>query len=111
MPPAGLPDGIQVLFPQQEENVMKLVETFYNKYYNDENKRTLIFGINPGRFGAGVTGIGFTAPKQLKENCGIEQGFKQHSELSAEFIYEMIGRYGGVKKFYSEFIKSLGANN
>jgi len=106
MPPAGLPDGIHVLFPQREENVMKLVEKFYDKYYNDENRRTLIFGINPGRFGAGVTGIGFTAPKQLKENCGIEHGFKLHSELSAEFIYEMIERYGGVGKFYSDFIIS-----
>jgi len=33
---------------------------FYKKYYNDNNPRFLILGINPGRFGAGVTGIPFT---------------------------------------------------
>ena len=106
IPPAGLPDGIHVLFPHKEENVREVIERFFCKYYNDENKRTLIFGINPGRFGAGVTGINFTAPKQLKENCGIEHTFKLHSELSAEFIYEMIGRYGGVGKFYADFFIS-----
>jgi hypothetical protein len=60
-------------------------------------------GINPGRFGAGVTGVNFTAPNQLKEFCGIDHEFKKQSELSAEFIYEMIGAYGGTEKFYSNF--------
>ena len=51
---------------------MQIVETFFYKFYNDTNPRHLIFGINPGRFGAGTTGINFTAPKQLKEICGID---------------------------------------
>ena len=106
MPPSDLPEDIHVLYPQRQENVIATIERFYNKYYQDENTRTLIFGINPGRFGAGVTGINFTAPKQLTENCGIEHCFKLHSELSAEFIYEMIERYGGVEKFYSNFFIS-----
>lgn len=62
-----------------------------------------MLGINPGRFGAGVTGVNFTAPKQLKEYLGIEHEFKNQSELSAEFIYAMIDKYGGVTKFYSDF--------
>jgi hypothetical protein len=61
-----------------------------------------VLGINPGRYGAGITGVNFTAPKQLKEFCGIENPFKG-SELSAEFIYQMILEYGGVKKFYRKF--------
>ena len=59
-----------------------------------------MLGINPGRFGAGITGVNFTAPKQLKEACGIDHHLKSSSELSAEFIYEMINEYGGVKTFY-----------
>ena len=85
---------------------MAIVGQFCKKYYSDNNKRHLIFGINPGRFGAGVTGINFTAPKQLTENCGIENNFKMQSELSAEFIYEVIARYGGVEKFYADFFIS-----
>lgn len=67
-----------------------------------------MLGINPGRYGAGITGVNFTAPKQLKENCGIDHHFKLTSELSAEFIYEMITEYGGVNKFYQDwFIGSV----
>jgi len=102
-PPSNLPQGIEVLYPQRQKEIIAIVEQFYQKFYSDTNKRTLIFGINPGRFGAGVTGVNFTGPKQLKENCGIDHSLKMHSELSAEFIYEAIEKYGGVKKFYSEF--------
>jgi hypothetical protein len=80
-----------------------VVETFFYKFYNDANPRHLIFGINPGRFGAGTTGINFTAPKQLKEICGIDHCFKSQTELSAEFIYESIQGFGGIKNFYETY--------
>jgi hypothetical protein len=105
-PPANLPKSVGVLFPQKDKRVIKTIETFFKKFYSDNYPRHLIFGINPGRFGAGTTGINFTAPKQLKEFCGIDHLFKVQSELSAEFIYELIGRYGGVEKFYSHFFIS-----
>ena len=101
--PPRLPKGIEILFPQENKDVMKVVETFFCKFYNDTNPRHLIFGINPGRFGAGTTGINFTAPKQLKEFCGIDHSFKSQTELSAEFIYESIQAYGGVEKFYANY--------
>ena len=62
-----------------------------------------MLGINPGRFGAGITGINFTAPRQLKDNCGIDHPWGNTTELSAEFIYEMITQYGGPEKFYSNY--------
>ena len=82
---------------------MKVVRAFFSKYYDDNKPRHLIFGINPGRFGAGTTGINFTAPNQLKIHCGIDHPFKAQSELSAEFIYDFITAYGGVNKFYSHY--------
>ena len=107
-PPVNLPKGIEVLFPQKDPQVIEIIETFFKKYFNDGNPRRLMLGINPGRYGAGITGVNFTAPKQLKENCGIDHHFKTSSELSAEFIYEMITAYGGVKKFYRNwFIGSV----
>jgi len=102
-PPANLPKGIEVLFPQQDKQVIEIVEKFFKKYFNDNHSRSLMLGINPGRYGAGITGVNFTAPKQLKENCGIDHHFKTSSELSAEFIYEMIREYGGVNKFYQDW--------
>ncbi|MBS1919651.1 MAG: DUF4918 family protein [Bacteroidetes bacterium] len=102
-PPKLLPKGVAVLFPQQNKSVIEVIEIFFKKYYSDNHPRRIIFGINPGRFGAGVTGINFTAPKQLKELCGIDHPFKEHSELSAEFIYEVLEKYGGVKKFYRDY--------
>lgn len=105
-PPANLPDNITWLLPQKTKEVQLLQQQYYKKYYNNNFKRTLILGINPGRFGAGTTGINFTAPKQLKEFCNISSDFKLKSELSAEFIYEVILAYGGVERFCNNFFIS-----
>ena len=102
-PPGNLPGSIEWLYPQQDEKVMLIVQQFFQKFYNDSGQRTLILGINPGRFGAGVTGVNFTASKQLQENCGITSNLKWQSELSADFIYDMIQQYGGVVSFYRNF--------
>lgn len=102
-PPKQLPNDIEWLYPQKDAAVMKIFEQFLYKYYSDGYQRRIFLGINPGRFGAGVTGVNFTAPKQLKEYCGIDHEFKNQSELSAEFIYDMITSYGGVEQFYSDF--------
>jgi uracil DNA glycosylase superfamily protein len=105
-PPLTIPKNIEILFPQKNKEVMNVVQTFFYKYYSDNRQRHLIFGINPGRFGAGTTGINFTAPKQLKEFCGIDHSFKSQSELSAEFVYDFIHAYGGVERFYKDFFIS-----
>lgn len=105
-PPENLPKDVEVLFPQKNPEVKKIIEIFYTKYYSDNNPRRFLFGINPGRFGSGTTGINFTAPKQLKEFCGIDHTFKNQSELSAEFIYEVIEQYGGPQKFYYDYFST-----
>jgi hypothetical protein len=105
-PPMDLPEGVSTLYPQGNKEVMKLVRLFLDKYYADQQERVLILGINPGKFGAGVTGINFTAPRQLTELCGIPNSLKQQSELSAEFIYEVIEQYGGCARFYGDFFLS-----
>ena len=102
-PPQNIPKGIDLLFPQKDPQVIEIVEKFFKKYFNDERPRGLLLGINPGRHGAGMTGVNFTAPKQLKDFCGIDHHLKPSSELSAEFIYEMIDSYGGVKRFYQDW--------
>jgi len=82
---------------------MEIATAFFQKFYNDAAPRRLLLGINPGRFGAGVTGVNFTAPKQLTQYCGIEHNLRMQSELSAEFIYDVINAFGGPEPFYKHF--------
>lgn len=98
-----LPKGIELLQPYNNQSILQLTETFYRKYYNDPNQRTFIFGINPGRFGAGVTGIPFTDPVNLHVKCGIKNNISQQHELSSLFVYRLIDSLGGVKRFYRNF--------
>ncbi len=99
-----LPAGIRIMNPFFENpEALEVSSAFYRKFYNDYNKRFLILGINPGRFGAGVTGIPFTDTKRLTEKCGLQiKNFSTH-EPSSVFIYDVIAAYGGVKKFCSDF--------
>jgi len=99
-----LPNGIRIMNPFREhDDVMGIVEAFYHKYYNDNNKRHIILGINPGRFGGGLTGIPFTDPKRLISECHIPYTGKSSHEPSSVFIYEMINAYGGPEVFYKDF--------
>lgn len=107
-PKQNLPNNIQWLYPQQSDEVMIVVNRFLQQYFGDDGSRKLLLGINPGRLGAGVTGVNFTAPKQLTEDCRIEHPFGKQTELSAEFIYTMINAYGGPTEFYKHvFIGSV----
>lgn len=98
-----LPKGVQVMNPYLDPTAFNLCSQFYNKYYNDSFERTLIFGINPGRFGGGITGIPFTDPIKLESECHIANDLTKKAELSADFIYKMITAFGGTKKFYKKF--------
>ncbi len=99
----ALPSGIDVLNPYQHPNVFELCRQFYTKFYSDTNPRYLMVGINPGRFGGGLTGIPFTDPVKLDKNCGIPNSFPMKTELSADFMYSMIDAFGGLKKFYDNY--------
>lgn len=98
-----LPRGVEVLNPYQDEKAFALCTQFYHKYYGDEKNRRVILGINPGRFGGGITGIPFTDPIKLENICGIENDLQKKAELSADYIYRMIEAFGGPKKFYAEY--------
>src|SRR3954470_22115496 len=97
--PLKLSNGISVLDVHKNEEVKKACIEFYNKFYNDNNKRYLLIGINPGRFGGGITGLPFTDPIRLQNDCGINNEWQKKQELSSVFMYEMMAAYGGVKLF------------
>lgn len=98
-----LPTDVEVMNPYQDVATMEVVKNFYGKYYADNNSRFLIVGINPGRFGGGVTGIPFTDPIRLRQYCHIENNWPAKQELSSVFVYNLISRFGGPEEFYKRF--------
>ncbi len=101
--PEHLPVGIQGMNPYGDARVRRYAEQFFKRFYADDNPRTFVFGINPGRFGAGLTGIAFTDPVALESRCRIGNDLEKRRELSSMFVYDFIQRWGGPKKFYADF--------
>lgn len=101
--PATLPTGVGAMNPYQQPDVQQIVKEFYTKFFSDNNPRIFVLGINPGRFGAGVTGISFTTPQNLRRYCGIDNTLRDTPELSSRFIYQVVDAFGGAKEFYSQF--------
>ncbi|XHR94605.1 SMUG2 DNA glycosylase family protein [Mucilaginibacter sp. UC70_90] len=98
-----LPQGIRIMNPFKEHpQTMRIVDEFYHKYYDDNQQRHIILGINPGRFGGGLTGIPFTDPKRLISECQINYEGKMSHEPSSVFVYEMINAFGGPEAFYKQ---------
>jgi hypothetical protein len=104
--PKRLPDNVLVLNPYKNKETKEIVSRFYNTFFNDTKERVFILGINPGRFGGGVTGISFTDPVTLEKHCGIKNNINKKPELSSKFVYSFIKQCGGVEKFYSKFFIS-----
>lgn len=99
----ALPDGIRIMNPFKTEAVRNYSQLFYKKYYDEIRPRQWILGINPGRFGGGITGIPFTDPKRLADVCGIPYTGEKAHEPSSVFIYEVIDAMGGPEAFYQQF--------
>jgi hypothetical protein len=102
-PRFALGEGVSIMNPYKRPDAWEAASRFYTKFYSDDRPRVFIFGINPGRHGAGVTGVPFTDPLRLEEKCGIANDWKKQAELSSEFVYRVIEAFGGVEAFYGRF--------
>lgn len=101
-----LPKGFSILDPYRHDDVVDVVRQFCAKYYAGNRKRIAVWGINPGRFGGGVTGLSFTDPTALVDLLGLKTPISGRRELSAEFVSMVIEAYGGPKAFYRDFYLS-----
>ena len=101
-----LPKDVSLLYPFDDPNTKQAMRAFYSKYYKSSKKRWMILGINPGRLGAGVTGVPFTDPKILEQELKIKNPFPKKHELSSIYVYELINSFGGPRKFYQSFFVS-----
>lgn len=108
---AQLPRHIGVLDPFHGEHaaqVRGMVTEFHRRYYADERPRMLMLGINPGRLGAGSTGICFTDTKRCEADLGIPvTGMRTH-EPSSDFFYRVVRAAGGAGAFYGKvYVQAL----
>lgn len=101
--PVELPVHYEVLNPYRSVDVRNAVSAFVNKYYANPTPRIGVWGINPGRFGGGITGLPFVDPVLLKNVYNIPNTLHGKSELSAQFISYVIQEYGGAVRFFNDF--------
>lgn len=100
-----LPKGIGLLDPfngEHAEEVRRIVTLFHRKYFSDDRQRVLMLGINPGRLGAGSTGLSFTDTKRCESELGIPVNGMRTHEPSSDFFYRMIRAAGGPEAFYGK---------
>jgi hypothetical protein len=77
-----VPRGVTVMNPYTGARIQSYVHTFLEKYFSDNRERTLILGINPGRFGAETTGVTFSDPVALADECAIPYDMARRREGS-----------------------------
>lgn len=76
------------------------INEFHKKYIQPNSPKVVICGINPGRFGAGLTGIPFIDFESLSKMLpNIEN---KGSERSAKFFFSVIQEFG-IEDFYQKF--------
>ena len=97
---SGIPEGIEIMNPMLDPQVQQFNDQFYTKYYNDSNQRIFLIGINPGRFGGGLTAIPFTDPIHLEDTLIIKNNLPKRHELSSRFVYDVVHHFGGPELFF-----------
>jgi hypothetical protein len=91
-----------------ESNILGAAR-FAEEYCSNQSPNVVLCGINPGRLGAGKTGVPFLDFSSLSKL--FEDVYRHDEERSAQFFFEVI-EYFGAKSFYSTFhvtnISSVG---
>ena len=83
-------------FLDNKDNIIN----FHKKYVEPNSPRVVICGINPGRNGAGLTGIPFIDFESLSNMLPDIQ--KKDWEQSAKFFFSVIQEFG-IEEFYKNF--------
>ena len=79
-----------------------LVNNFYKQVYSEIQPRIVLCGINPGRHGAGKTGVPFLDYLSLSKFFpDIKNTDREHS---AQFVYKVIESYGKDRFFNSVYL-------
>jgi hypothetical protein len=81
------------------------MERFHAKYYRGGYPRTVLCGLNPGRNGAGKTGIPFVDFSSLSK---LLSGVKRtDTERSARFFFDIVSHFGAEPFFRSFYVTNV----
>ncbi|MCP8970957.1 uracil-DNA glycosylase family protein, partial [Ectobacillus ponti] len=88
------------------EHNVEMVRQFYQKWYGQmPRKRIVLCGINPGKKGAGKTGIPFIDYRSLSH---LMQGVHgKDAEQSAQFVYTIISEMGAEHFFSNVYLTNV----
>lgn len=106
----NLPEGFRLVNPfngEEKDKIEEITKAFYSKYYNDSKKRHIILGSSPARRGSAVTGVPFENTESLQQETGVNIESFHANKGSSDFLSEVIDRYGGRQKFYTDFYMSF----
>ena len=81
------------------------IEEFYSKYYKNTHPKVVICGINPGKNGAGKTGVPFVDFNSLSKL--LPNVNETDIERSAQFFYEIIEHFGAEKFFETFYVTNI----
>lgn len=83
------------------------IDTFWRTYYGGAVPRVVLCGINPGRHGAGKTGIPFLDFQSLSQLIsGID---RQDSERTAGFFFQVVRQFGVEAFFHSFYVTNVAS--
>ncbi len=83
------------------------IGTFWRTYYGSAVPRVVLCGINPGRHGAGKTGIPFLDFQSLSQ---LISGIDRHdSERSAGFFFQVVRQFGVEAFFHSFYVTNVAS--
>ena len=87
----------------------EVADAFWSTFYPGDLPREVICGLNPGRLGAGLTGVPFTDFLSLSK---LLPGIKRNdTEASAQFFFQVVQAVGAeafFKRFYVTNISAVG---
>ncbi|MCC8250533.1 uracil-DNA glycosylase family protein [Saccharothrix luteola] len=105
-----VPAGFNVINPFSgplKGHVREVTTSFYRRFYDDHQPRRLVLGSSPARRGTAVTGVPFADAELLKSQSGIKIEGYGISRVSTGFLDDVISRYGGRDRFYTDFVMSF----
>lgn len=106
---AQLLNGGDISILREFEDNISVAKRFAKTYCSSQKPSVVLCGINPGRLGAGKTGVPFLDFSSLSKL--LSEIDRCDTERSAQFFFEVVD-YFGAKAFYSTFhvtnISSVG---
>lgn len=88
-------------FLQNKNNIKR----YYEKYVSKNKPKIVLCGINPGRFGAGLTGIPFIDFKSLSKM--LNDINRTETEQSAQFFFRVIEKIGKERFYQNCYVTNI----